>query len=73
MQTRTAPAAVEVAAVLVLDAMEAASLKAMLREQVTNDLDLLEDLAYADDLASPASCAACERVALAVRLDVALN
>jgi hypothetical protein len=45
----------------------------MLQEQVTNDLDLLEDLAYAQRLAGPDSDAAIARIALAVRLDVALR
>lgn len=58
---------------LTVTADEAAALRVMLREQMSNDLDLLEDLAYAQRLTSPESDAAVARVSLAVRLDVALG
>jgi len=58
--------------VLQLDHDEAVLLRAMLREQVVNDMDLLEDLAYAD-LDDTDSDGPIARVALAVRLDVALE
>lgn len=74
VRTRTVEHPEEIGTVtLKLTATEAAALKAILREAVTNDLDLLEDLAYANDLVTPACHAACERVSLAVRLDVALE
>lgn len=55
---------------LTLSEAEAAMLQTMLREQVTNELDMLEDLAYLDLLGTPASEQTIGRIALAVRLDV---
>jgi hypothetical protein len=54
---------------LALDADEVPLLQAMLHEAITNDLDLLEDVTYAGEDGGDVIA----RIALAIRLDVALG
>lgn len=71
-QAPQVPDTLEPLTALLLTAPEAAMLGVMLQEQLTNDLDLLEDCAHFDRLAEPVSDAAIARVAFATRLEATL-
>ena len=60
----------ELITTLRLTRQESQQLRAMLHEAVVNDLDLIEDTLYQAGLVDPEAVA---RVALAVRLDVAME